>query len=277
MKSLKDFVQNLPIIGDLARFFYRFVTALKYFFLPLKYFIIWLFTSKEITNYTYHLTSMNKQYLAALIADITGSSFSQIESYINELENDQDLRRHIQNETNRKAKKGIADKVARYGRRAGWYAFIRAVKPHIVVETGVDKGLGSCVITSALIKNESEGFSGYYIGTDINPDAGYLLSGEYCKYGEIVYGDSISTLKVINKTIDIFINDSDHSPEYEENEYQTVSNNLNPNAILLGDNSHNTDKRFNFAQSTGRHFIFFHEVPDKHWYPGAGIGIAFRR
>jgi len=29
--------------------------------------------------------------------------------------------------------------------------------------------------------------------------------------------------------------------------------------------------------ATGRHFLFLPEKPARHWYPGAGIGVAFRR
>jgi hypothetical protein len=98
-----------------------------------------------------------------------------------------------------------------------------------------------------------------------------------CIYGEILYGDSIESLKQFDKVIDLFINDSDHSAEYEANEYKIVATKLAENAIILGDNSHCTDKLFEFSLKTGRQFIFFQEKPFKHWYPGGGIGIAFRR
>jgi hypothetical protein len=144
-----------------------------------------------------------------------------------------------------------------------------------VVETGVDKGLGSCVLTSALIRNAQEGVPGFYYGTDINRSAGYMLSGIYRHYGEILYGDSIESLGAFNERIDMFISDSDHSAEYEEKEYQTIANQLSENAIILSDNSHCTGKLLDFALATNRRFVFFQEQPVNHWYPGAGIGIAF--
>ena len=54
-----------------------------------------------------------------------------------------------------------------------------------------------------------------YIGTDINPNAGYLFDEIYSENGKILYGDSIESLK-LNAEIDLFINDSDHSAEYEK-------------------------------------------------------------
>ncbi len=233
--------------------------------------------SKETENYTYDLTAMNRSYLASLVADITGRQYGEIVGYIAELENDTELRQHIRNTTLVSDQRAFADLDARYGRRLGWYAFARAVKPKIVVETGVDKGLGSCVLTSALMRNTEEGHAGYYYGTDINPRAGYLLSGRYATYGKVLYGDSIASLEKLDQTIDLFINDSDHSSAYEEQEYETIADKLSPQAILLGDNSHCTDILLNFALVTKRQFIYFHETPRNHWYPGGSIGIVFTR
>lgn len=276
MTPIKKFIRNTPIIRDLFRFAYRFKTAIGYFISPLWELLIWLFRSKEMANFTYDLTDQNKSYLASMIAGVTGHSFQEIISYIDELDTDQDLRTHIQRTIRASNEKHFADLDIKYGRRLGWYAFVRTLKPKIIVETGVDKGLGSCVLTAALVRNEQEGCAGYYFGTDINPRAGYLFSGRYKDFGEILYGDSIKSLEKINKTIDLFINDSDHSADYEEKEYQTILGKLGPQSILLGDNAHVTDKLLNFAQLTNRQFVFFQEKPLNHWYPGAGIGIAYK-
>ena len=120
-------------------------------------------------------------------------------------------------------------------------------------------------------------FPGEYIGTDINPEAGYLFDGKYTKAGKIIYGDSIDSLKKLNKKIDLFINDSDHSAEYEAQEYKTISSKLTEGAILLGDNSHVTDKLLKFSINNNRHFLLFKEEPKNHWYSGAGIGISFSK
>lgn len=194
-----------------------------------------------------------------------------------ELENDADLRQHIQRILKKSNEGRFADLDVKYGRRLGWYAIVRAIKPQTIVETGVDKGLGSCVLAAALRRNEQAGHPGYYWGTDINPTAGYLLRGEYARYGEILYGDSIESLKRMDTMIDVFINDSDHSSDYEAREYETVKHKLSDNAIVIGDNAHVTDELINFAGRTNREFLFFQEKPRNHWYPGAGIGVAFRR
>ncbi|WP_020592350.1 class I SAM-dependent methyltransferase [Kiloniella laminariae] len=239
--------------------------------------IFWLKNSNENTNYTYDLEEKNKLHLAFLISAITNSKFEIINSYITEICDDEELKKHISSHIAKSSLSFMADQTARYGRRVGWYAIVRALKPNIVVETGVDKGLGACVLTAALKKNHIEGNSGYYYGTDINPKAGYMLSGSYAEFGEIIYGDSIESLKNLNHTIDIFINDSDHSNEYEACEYRTISNKLSKRSVILGDNSHSTNELLEFSLKNNRDFIFFCEKPEKHWYPGAGIGISYSK
>ena len=86
-----------------------------------------------------------------------------------------------------------------FGRRLGWYAVARAIKPRLIVETGVERGHGALLLCAALLRNGEEGAPGHYLGTDINPGAGYLLSGKYKAAGKILYGDSIMSLREISE------------------------------------------------------------------------------
>jgi hypothetical protein len=235
----------------------------------------WGFQSRENTNYTYDLTERNILYLVQTISIVTGADVEQIIAYINEARNNKVLREHIISETIRSPWRKYADLRVHFGRRLGWYALVRVLKPKIVVETGVDKGMGSVLLCSALLKNKKEGFEGRFFGTDINPKAGYLLSGIYSDVGRILYGDSIETLSRFDQKIDLFINDSDHSADYEYQEYLTIRDKISENAVILGDNSHISDKLAIFSTLNKRHFLFFQEEPREHWYPGAGIGISF--
>jgi len=255
---------------------YRARIGWWYFEKSLGRLVKWLFVSKEMTNFTYNLEASNRRYLASIVASVTGAPLEVILGYMDELEGDDKLRAHLEQATRQSELSFIADREIRYGRRLGWYAFVRALKPKVVVETGVDKGLGSCLLTAALQRNHAEGHGGRYFGTDINRRAGYLLAGEYSGFGRILYGDSIETLKAFKESIDLFINGSDHSAEYEGAEYAIVAGKLSERAVILGDNSHATDKLFEFSIANRRRFLFFQERPLDHWYPGAGIGISFK-
>ena len=237
--------------------------------------IEWAQRSRETSNFTYDLTELNLAHLAGWVCAISDCTLQQANEWINELRQDDTLRQHLNQLTANSNSAITADLNMGYGRRLGWYALVRALKPRTVVETGVDKGLGSCVLAAALLRNHAEGHPGRYFGTDINPQAGWLFQGIYREAGEIIYGDSIESLKAFKNPIDLFINDSDHSAEYEEREYACITNKLSPQAVVLGDNAHVTDKLYKFAAATCRRFLFFSEKPADHWYPGAGIGAAW--
>ena len=226
----------------------------------------------EISNYYYDITELNKQDLAHMISHITKCSPRRVLEYFRELEEDEFLRKHIEAGLR---SYGQEFTEIEYGRRLGWYAFIRELKPNLVIETGVHQGVGACVIATALLKNESEGHPGRYLGTDIDPSAGKLLSGKYSSIGEVLYGDSVESLMKVSSAVDIFINDSDHDPDYEAVEYATIAPMLSQKSVILGDNSHVTTKLSEFSLENSREFLFFSEKPKNHWYPGAGIGISF--
>lgn len=280
MSTVKKYRKKIAPIVRNSRFlnvFPRLYLASQYY--NKKYLQIgkWLVTSREDTNYTYALTDENMQYLAAMISVITDKPHQEIYNYMIEGQEDQALREHLLQKIRASKFKNVADERSDFARRLGWYAFVRILKPKVVFETGVDKGHGAVLLCSALKRNKEEGFDGRYFGTDINPHAGYLLDGDYAQYGEILYGDSVESIEQFDQEIDIFINDSDHSADYEYREYQAVKDKLADDAILIGDNAHVTDKLFKFSQETGRKFLFHHEVPKNHWYPGSGVGVAFRR
>ena len=273
MKKVLRFLKKIWILNFTRRIYYASRVYNKKYWQILK----WGIKSKEDTNFTYDLTSKNIQYLANTISNVTGVDYSIILKYINEIETDISLKETILTAIKSSPLKKIADAEIRYGRRIGWYAFVRALKPKIIIETGVDKGLGSIVLCAALLRNIEEGYCGKYYGTDINPEAGYLLSGKYKEVGEILFGDSIKSLSQFTENIDLFINDSDHSYDYEYQEYLTIQKLITDKTIILGDNSHVSDKLVVFSIETNRNFLYFNEEPLNHWYPGGGIGISFNK
>lgn len=269
---------NLRILKRfwLLNFLRRLVQASMYYNSKYAQILSWGINSKEDTNYTYNISNKNIHYLAHTIAVVTSTNYQLILEYINEAKEDALLRNSIIEATKSSPFRKYADLEVRLGKRLGWYAFVRVLKPKVVVETGIDKGLGSVVMCAALLKNKGEGYEGKYYGTDINPKAGYLLTGKYQEAGKILYGDSINSLSQFSEKIDLFINDSDHSADYEYQEYLTIRNLLSDKSIILGDNSHITDKLLAFSNETNRKFLFFKEEPVDHWYPGGGIGISFK-
>lgn len=268
----KQLIKN-PLINEFLRRRNREKRLNSYFRESRRIQRVWISQKTEFSNYYYNLTDLNLDYLASYVSIITQQPKHRAIGYFEELRNNDSLHSHIFD--NLFSKPEMKDSVAGYGRRIAWYAFIRELKPKIVVETGVYQGLGSCIILAALQKNAEEGFSGEYIGIDIDLNAGQLFSGPYNSMGKLIFGDSIKTLEKIEQTIDIFISDSDHSSEYEFNEYLTIQNKISPKSLLISDNAHSSISLSRFSELMGRDFLFFKEEPKDHWYPGAGIGCSF--
>jgi hypothetical protein len=279
MSRIKNAIK--PLIPEAVRRHIRLSKASKtlrefYYGRQLKALRPIVFATGETHNFTYDLTDENLRYMAEIISVATGKRAAVIESYIKEAINDTELRTYF--DAKMAAHEGAhspKNVQSPFGRRLGWYAVVRAIKPRLVIETGVERGHGALVLCAALLKNQNDGFPGIYLGTDIDPKAGWLLSEPYSQMGKILYGDSITSLKTLSEPTDLFINDSDHSAGYEAREYDVIAPLLSERAIVLGDNAHVTDKLARFSRQQGRNFLMFHERPKDHWYPGAGIGISF--
>jgi predicted O-methyltransferase YrrM len=253
----------------------RAVFGGRYVFSSVPAWAKWIFASREESNFTYDLTDGNLLYLAHLLAIVTGADPAEAARYINEVRTDRDLADYLLEHMRNSEFRSVSDNRIGYSRRVGWYALVRLLKPRVVIETGVDKGLGAVVLCAALRRNIAEGHAGKYYGTDIVPTAGWLLKAPYSDVGQILVGDSIESLSALTEEVDLFINDSDHSAEYEAREYETILPKMSARGVILGDNSHVTAKLAEFSLRHRRAFVFFKEQPLRHWYPGGGIGISW--
>ncbi|MET8356255.1 class I SAM-dependent methyltransferase [Micromonospora sp. NPDC005171] len=236
----------------------------------------WLVTSREHHNYTYELTTLSRHHLTWFVSVVCDIPVQRARGYVAEIESDDVLRHHIEQASATAARRGLADKKVRYARRVGWYAIVRATHPAHVVETGVDKGLGTCVLASALLRNAQEGHPGRVTSLDINPEAGYLAQvAPWSEVVDLVIGDSIASIGALDRPVDLFLHDSDHSRAHEKREFDAVQPKLAPGAILLTDNVTSTNVLAEHAERTGRRFLAYRESPANHWYPGDGIGVAW--
>ncbi|MDG4792856.1 class I SAM-dependent methyltransferase [Micromonospora sp. WMMD1082] len=236
----------------------------------------WLVASREHHNYTYELTKLSRSHLAWFVSVVCELPVKQVREYLAEIESDDALRQHITSAVASAARRGLADRQVRYARRIGWYAIVRARRPEHIVETGVDKGLGSCVLAAALLRNAAEGHPGRVSSIDINPEAGYLArTAPWSDVIDLVIGDSVESITGLDRPVDLFLHDSDHSRAYERREFDAVEPKLAPGAMLLTDNVTHTNVLAEHAERTGRRFLAYRETPANHWYPGDGIGVAW--
>jgi predicted O-methyltransferase YrrM len=274
LRAAKRSLLGYPFFPAINVPFRAFDTWRRYIGPVVKNWIAWIFTSRADSNFTYPLTERCKINLAASLASILQTDYAKIAGYFREIEADDEFNSHVRRLWQKHPERYRTDERPLIGRRMIWYAITRATKPKVIVETGVDQGMGAIVLCAALSRNAAEGISGRYYGTDINPDAGFYLQSPYSDFGRILYGDSLRSLEGLSEQVDLFINDSDHSESYEQAEYELIKTKLSPKAIVLGDNSHVSPKLAEFSVREARPFLFLSEEPADHWYRGAGVGIS---
>lgn len=274
MNSLLKAALKIPGLKEFFRIYFRRSRAVAPYKQKMKLAKSWSFKHTEFSNYYYDITDQNRKDLAFLISYLTRVPLAKVEYYFNEIETDQEVHKVLLNFHSEHPE--FRDSTFYFARRIGWYALTRITKPSLVVETGVHHGMGGLVLCAALRKNIEEGSKGQYLGIDINPSSGTMLTESFMKFGHIITNNSLIELKKISSKIDLFINDSDHDTEYEAQEYALLNSRLSAKGIILGDNAHASGALRAFSEKTGRDFLFFQEVPKNHFYPGAGIGISFR-
>ncbi len=272
--SLRTIAKYTPL-GRLALIPIRLAWGLTYPLRQAGQVARWAFQSKEYYNHSYHLTRLNRDYLVSYVAVVSGHPEAVIDQYVRELEQDETFREQLRQLTRQSRDRHNCDVEPRYGRRLGWYALVRATRPRVVVETGVDRGLGTAVLAAAMKRNADDGIPGMVHATDIIPECGHLLGEPGKRYCKIHLGDSVETLKKFAEPVDLFLHDSDHREEYEWAEFLAIEPRLHAGSIVLSDNSQQSPKLREFARRLNRQFLYFQDQPAEHWWPGDGIGAAF--
>ena len=209
----------------------------------------------ELQNFTYEIA--NQAELASWLDELFGAG-----RYIAELDRDAELGAAVREQVRwRPASK----RTIPFGRRAGWYAIVRALRPARVVETGTHDGLGSTAILAALKRNGS----GELISIDPQPGTGWLVPDELRERWRPIRATSYDALPSVGQ-IDLFIHDSLHTPECERWELETAAG-LGA-GVLLSDNAHAADTARELASDRGADFSVWRERVQGHFYPGGGIG-----
>ncbi len=236
---------------------------------------VWLFKSKEYTNFTYEITDRSRRHLARLVAAVTGETdVLLVEEIQRELLGDEELASHIRSASTASPRRGAVDRKAEYGRRITWYALVRLTKPRVVVETGVDKGLGTLVLAAALRRNAAEGAGGRVIALDVNPTAGHLIGPPYSDFTDLWVGNSLSYLEGLRATVDIFIHDSDHAYKHEMDELEAVLPHMSASGFLLSDSAADSDALDDFCRAHRMDFAYAAEQVKNHWMSAQGVGIG---
>lgn len=136
------------------------------------------------------------------------------------------------------------------------YAIIRAMRPSLVVETGIANGVSSAHILLALKKNGIGVLHSIEIGDTAylppNGEPGWLVPGWLRERWQVHLGDSRKLLPELLPrlpALDVFIHDSLHTAEQMTFEFETGYPFLRPGGCLVADDAVWNDAFRQFARS----------------------------
>jgi hypothetical protein len=237
----------------------------------------YIFYEKEISNFTYEIK--NEKEIIDIIKVITNENENKIKEILNEVSFDNLIFKNFFTkqfyEYYDKYKFGY--KI--FGRRLLWYGLIRILKPSDVIESGIDKGLGSALISYAQHINSEEQHNKYnYIGIDLKIKSNIFFNelNNYYKNYNIYYQDSHEFIKKIQSqhfSKIIYISDAKHDYNFELNEFCMIKNLLKNNSVIISDT--NSGALRDFSIKNEKYLITFHEKTINHWYSGANCTVSY--
>jgi hypothetical protein len=228
-----------------------------------------IFLDPELDNFTYDLA--NEHELPAFVTGVTRSSPLEAAAHMFELKTDHVLRAELEAQT-----RGRLEMKRRpeFGHRLAWYALARWLKPQLIVETGVQDGLGSIVLLRALERNSYEGAPGRLVSFDLLPGSGWLVSERFRANWELVIGSTFDTLPgaLAGRSVGMFVHDSLNTYECEQFEFGVAMKHADDRLLLISNRAAVGGLR-DVAKAHGLPYSEFHEQP-LHFYPGTPQGVA---
>lgn len=233
----------------------------------------YLAVGRELSNFTYDIDNYDE--LVDFVGRVVDAPLERVRDYVQEILADVHL---LQEVGTRLSTHRDRTSTALLGRRVGWYAICRCVRPSLVVETGTRDGLGTSVLARAIQKNAEEAAIAGRVATfDIDDRSGWAVPGALREYVDMHVGDARQMLPTAlhGRRVDVFIHDSLHTYDHERFEFDVAF--AHGCEIVMSDNAHATTALADFARERGWSYSFFRERPIDHFYPGGGIGVATPR
>jgi predicted O-methyltransferase YrrM len=173
----------------------------------------------------------------ASLARYAGLSLAEVLRYRSELRNDREFQEHLE--------RSMRDVPYVFPGAAALYVVVRAVKPRVIVETGVASGLSSAHILRALAVNgtgvlHSIDLPNVQEGSTLpeGRTSGWIVPDSLRGRWQLRLGDTRKLLPDLLATlgqVDLFLHDSDHSYENMLFEFEQALPRLAPGGLLMSD------------------------------------------
>jgi hypothetical protein len=187
----------------------------------------------EVESYTYRVANMEE--MLAAIADTTGVAVQQLRAYVAEADADPELGERL---AKRVGWRLDVKRRPQLANRLGWYVLVRALRPKLLIETGIYHGLGSLALLRALERNAAEGSPGELFSFDLASDAGWLVEESRYPNWHRVVGSTADLLEkeIAGRHVGALFHDSYHDVATQQLEFGVALANPEP-ALLLVDAS----------------------------------------
>ena len=262
---IKKQLNNLKFIISKINVLFRYKIK------KIKYALNWIFFGKDISNFVYEIENHNEIIHTCEI--ITNFEYDILKKILNEIDfNNEEFRNFFSNNYFKHyPKKNI------FGRRLLWYLLVRVLKPEIVIESGIDKGLGSCLLIYAQYKNSLEVSKNFeFIGTDLKKKDNFFFNTENKNFNnfKFIFKDTLDFLSKFNeKKKIIYISDAEHNYNFEIKEFNLIKKNLDIGSIIISDN--NSGSLSDFSISNKKNLIYFYEKPKNFWHSGGVTSVSY--
>jgi predicted O-methyltransferase YrrM len=184
----------------------------------------------ETESFSFELD--NEAEVVAALAAALGRPTEQLARYAAETHRDPELgellARHVRWRFDVKRRMPL-------GNRLAWYVMARALKPKLVVETGIYLGLGSLALLRALERNREEGSPGELMSFDTNPRAGSIVRDQARDGWQRFVGFTHELLlpALEDRRVDMFFQDTPHTMENQCFEFGAALSHAAPRLLLV--------------------------------------------
>jgi len=184
----------------------------------------------ELESFSFELADESGVLVALAVA--LGCSEDELARYAAETHTDPELNerlsRHVRWRLDFKRHMPI-------GSRLAWYVTARALKPELIVETGIYMGLGSLVFLRALERNAEEGHPGELMSFDTNSLAGRLVRRDLRGRWHRVIGFTGTTLPpaLRGRRVGILVHDTAHTEATQRLEFEAALAHAAPRLVLV--------------------------------------------
>ena len=228
----------------------------------------------EVESYTYRVA--NIAGVLETVSDATGAAIEQLRQYVVEADTDPELRENL---TRRLRLRFDVKRRPELANRLGWYVLIRALRPRLIVETGIYNGFGSLTLLRALERNAADGTPGELISFDASELAGSFVEPRRYPGWRHVVGFTTDVLEatLAGRQIGALFQDSDHSAAVQALEFGAALTNPEPTLLLVDASGGQSPVLEQLSQQRGGDYRQVRLGAADHWYQRGELTFALFR